>query len=377
LTGWAYVIGGENDEGKMQLYSLPTTWVRPNRSFSKFRIVNPNNPVGDSNKMPPLDRSQVGFACMPNPANPRSALAPASAQSRSVRIDDHIQTSQEVFFENGVFPSVVITLGRDANGNRPMLTASQHRQLSAIVRRKWTGVVRSGEPAIIDAMIERIDPLSVNSREMGWDRSGIQVRTRILSALGVHPFILGEPVSVGGYAQATVIEQRFCKRVNVFLDMLGNVVTNLLGNALTDERLLVWWESCSAVDESIRSGEWKFAVTNGAMSKNEYRTEVLGLPLMEEDTDRSPLLDLVGTLTATNQLLTSVGQGLIPRESVVKLLAFFFQQPEDKMADMLGVGSGSVAEAVESLETAVAVLRKSLSPAELTNDIEERLCCDH
>jgi hypothetical protein len=91
------------------------------------------------------------------------------------------------------------------------------------------GVANYGEPAIVDGMIESVTRLSATQNEMGWEKSEDKIRTRILSAFGVHPYILGEPVGVGGYAQVVNIEKRFYKRVNTFLDMLSTVVTNFVG----------------------------------------------------------------------------------------------------------------------------------------------------
>jgi len=374
LTGWAFIVAGEAPDGGLEMFSLPTTWVQPDHSerpYGRFKIVNPKNPAA-SQKIEPLSRENVGFAYMPDPGNPLSALAPAAAQSRSIRIDDHIQTSREAFFENGIFPSVIITLGRDASGRRPRLTARQHRQLSSIVRRKWSSVANAGEPAIIDALIERIDPLSRESREMGWEKSDDQVRNRILSSLGVHPFLLGFVLNVGGHAQAAQIRQVFCDRVNVFLDMLGGVVTNLVGTQEQDERILIWWELCSAVDQALKSSEIKFAADKGWLTEAEFRAR-LGYPPKEEGQGRSKLLDNPAGLSAVNQLMTLRGQGMISDEETVWLLSQFLRIPEEEIERVFG--GESLSKAVESLEEAQRILRASLRPKQISSDIQKCLCC--
>ena len=35
LTGWGYIVGGQTDDG-FELYSLPTTWIRPDHSKGPF-----------------------------------------------------------------------------------------------------------------------------------------------------------------------------------------------------------------------------------------------------------------------------------------------------------------------------------------------------
>ena len=119
LTGWGYIVANEiksgEHKGGLELYSLPTTWIRPDHKkglFSHFYVIDPSKPASSQMDQKPLDRSQVAFVHLPNPSDPRSALAPATSQIQSIRIDDHIQTSQERFFENGIFPSVIITIGK-------------------------------------------------------------------------------------------------------------------------------------------------------------------------------------------------------------------------------------------------------------------------
>ena len=98
-----------------------------------------------------------------------------------------------------------------------------------------SGVANYGNPAIIDGMVERIDRLSATQNEMGWDKSEVKVRQRILGAFGTHPFILGEPVGVGGHAQAFVIERQFCMGVNTYLNMLSGVMTSFVHPASVEQ----------------------------------------------------------------------------------------------------------------------------------------------
>jgi len=113
LTGWSYLIKDVNkDADRTEIYSVPTTWVVPDhteRPFGAFMLRNPKKPGVQGE---PIPRENVAFAHLPNPSDPLSAIAPASAQSISIRIDDHIQTSQEAFFHNGIFPSVIVTVGK-------------------------------------------------------------------------------------------------------------------------------------------------------------------------------------------------------------------------------------------------------------------------
>lgn len=355
LTGWSYVICGADEEGNMRFYSLPTTWIKPDHregAFSAFRIQNPSE-VG---KQPiVIPRDNVGFAHIPNPADPLSAMAPAASQMAAIRIDDHIQTSQTMFFRNGVFPSVAITIGDNpmGDGSTPRLEGPQRRAIESAIRRMWSNVNNYGTPVILDGLVKSIERMSATQNEMGWDKSEDKVRTRILSAYQVHPFILGEQMA-GSYAQAYVVESRFYDKVNSYLSMLSTLMTVLLGSNYSEERLMCWWTKKEAVDPQIRSTEMREARKNGDISKNEHRA-YLGLSPVEEDVERNALLNSVGGMTGAVQLLSAAGQGMIPADSAVYLLSQFLEIPIDDLESGLNL-QGGTAQATETLQQALSYL---------------------
>lgn len=340
LTGWGYIIGGKTGDSDQpyEFYSVPTTWIKPDHTdgpFSKFWIKDPSNP---SSRPEPLERDVVGFAHLPNPADMKSATAPAIAQIQAIRIDDHIQTSQENFFENGVFPSVIIEMGKDPHpdvpaGVRPRLSPPQRRQVMGAIRKVMGGVANYGSPAIVDGLIENIRPLSMTQKEMGWDKSEDKARTRILSAFGVHPYIIGEPVNIGGYAQAAKIEERFCKRVNLFLRMLGGVMTGMISKT---ESVAVWWEPCAPNDPALKWRNLLAMRANGDITRSEVRAEA-GFPDIDPEglEQRNKLLDSVGGLQAAIQILQSVGSGAIGPDAGGKLMSLFLEIEESDAKEMV------------------------------------------
>jgi phage portal protein BeeE len=311
LTGWSYIAVGKGDkEHPVQFYSVPTTWVTPvhdKGAFAQFKISNPNNPAGQDAK--PLDRSQVAFAHFPNPADPLAALAPTAAQAFGIRIDDKIQASQALFFDNGMFPSCVITVGGNPHpdfpaGVRPRLNAHQRREIFSAIENAQAGVANYGRPAIVDGLIERIDRLQMNSQEMGWEKSDKSNRTRILSAFGVHPIILGEEVA-GSYAQAYIVQNLFCSRVNVFLDMLSTLMSELCSQVYGDEDLMVWWEAAKANDPQMELQKWSTARQNDDVNQNEFR-EMMGL---SPDEDGEPATISQRQVAAVTAVATQVSAG--------------------------------------------------------------------
>jgi len=341
LTGWGYVVGGDNEKGEFELFSLPTTWVKPNHEegpFSRFKIVDPTKPHSEKDS-PWIGRENVGFAYMPNPLDPRLAYAPTSSQITAARIDDHIQSSQQSFFENGIFPSVVVTIGKDphpevSGGVRPRLTVAQRRQVTGAIKKTMAGVANYGNPAIVDGLIESINKLSFSSNEMGWEKSEVSNRARILSAFCVHPYILGENVNVGGYAQAAKIEDRFCKRVNCYLGMLSKVTSGFIRTHTKDNTLCVAWEKCAGYDPDLMWRNLNAARLRGDVSRNEIRVK-LGLRPDESGGDRTHNF-VFQDMQVVDKIQTMLRDGVIEVEQASLLYQVIFDLPADEATTLAG-----------------------------------------
>ena len=292
LTGWAFVVAGEKPNKKgYEFYSVPTTWVHPvhdKGAFAEFKIYDPSDPNAD--RTTTIPGNQVGFAHFPKPSDPLGAVAPAAAQSEAIKIDSYIQSSQKIFFENGVFPSVIVTVGANPHpdvpgGIRPRLTAPQRRQVNAAIKKVSGGIANYGNPAIVDGLIEKIERLSATQNEMGWEKSEKAVRSRILAAFGVHPFMLGDEVA-GSYAQSYNVKEIFYGRVNTFLDMLSVVMTGFTdseeGFIKEADDLIIWWDECKASDPSMEKAMWEAARQRDDVTQNEFRAW-MGLPPDEDD----------------------------------------------------------------------------------------------
>ena len=366
LTGWGFILGGQAEDGtNLEFFSIPTTWVPPIHTkgpFAEFKIQDPKKPQANNadNIFP---RENVGFGYMPNPADPLSALPPLAAQMDAVRIDDHIQTGQERFFENGVFPSVVVSIGRDPHpdvpgGVRPRLTAGQYRQIKGAIQKKMGGVANMGAPAIVDGMIESILPLGYSSNEMGWAESEEKVKTRILSAFAVHPFLLAEPMNVGGYSQAAVIQGVFCDRVNTFLDMLSMIMTNFAVPLAEDtNKLAIWWDTCEPDDPALRAKQLEIGRKNNDITRNEWRANN-GFPAIDAEVERSRLMDHPAGLTGIIQIYTSLGNGLIDNDQAAALIAVFLDIPIEEAKEMVGEGIPQTNEIIEVLQATVEEMKK-------------------
>lgn len=388
LTGRAYVVGQVTDN-EIEFFAIPTSWMRPNGDFTEFEIVNPRNQQ-TVNQQQKLTRENVAFATLPNPSDPTAALAPSQAQARAIMIDEKIQTSQDKFFDNGIFPSVVVTVGADphpAGGGpsfRPRLSGPQRRQVASAIRKTMSGVANYGNPAIIDGMVERIDRLSATQNEMGWDKSEVKVRQRILGAFGTHPFILGEPINVGGHAQAFVIERQFCMGVNTYLNMLSSVMSRFIEPAAIErgEKVVVWWDPCEAMDASIESQNWREARKNGDVTRNEIRHHLLSLPPDETGGDRNTQFSPQHVQQIT-QIQKDVSNGVLDRDAAIATLVITMDLTDAEAGELVPDSpvepetplppapneQEMLAEAASALRSAVEVLK--ITPEQIADKVLE------
>ncbi len=365
LTGWSFIIHDQDKEGNKQLYAVPSTWVVPvhkDGPFSHFRVRDPKNLAASTSNEDLLTKEQVSFAYLPDPSNPLSAIAPATSQMSAIRIDNYIQTSQEQHFQNGIFPSVLVTVGKQPHpdvpgGIRPSLTPTQRRQVHTAINKVMAGVANYGSPAIIDGLIENITRFSSTEPEMGWSNSEDKVRTRILSAFGVHPYILGEPVNVGGYAQAAKIEERFCKRINTYLDMLSGLLTGIANQEEGSEDLLIWWEETKPHDPGLRWQGVQYARTNGDITQNELRAE-LGYPPDEDNNEAV----ISGSMTAqVVQLLAQVGAGAITSDQArAFLIAMGLSDDQAMVIAGNKTEQAAVVQATEEVKKAIEELKQPI-----------------
>lgn len=383
LTGWGFVAAGQSKdkttdkqqkkEDKIDFFGLPTSWVKPDHAdgaFSRFYIVNPNNPTAEGADTP-LDRSQVAFAQFPNPADPLGALSLTQAQNAAIQIDDKIQTSQTAFFDNGIFPGAVVTVGSNPHpafpaGVRPRLNANQRRQIYAAIAKLQAGVQNYGRPAIVDGLIEKIERLTMTNNEMGWDKSEKSVKPRILSAFGVHGFMLGEEMA-GSYAQAYMVERIFCSRVNFFLDMLSTLMTGLCRSQMEDDSLVVWWELAEALDPNLDFQIWNSARGRNDVTKDEFR-HYMGLPPDENESDAEidkVLVQSVVTIAAqvaSGAIQPEQGQAILEGVGVSAELAKKIAGPghtAEGVQQPQPTEQQALAQAADAVDKAVAYLTES------------------
>lgn len=345
LTGEGYWIGGmaggDEQEPKLELYAVPSSWIVPDHSkglFGGFKLQ-----IGFGEGVP-LDKDTVGRIYFPDPSDIKGCLSPLMSCVSAVRIDDHILSSQLQSFERGIHPNLIVSIGKtiDADGKqtqrRPVLAGRQRTQIIRSIQHAWNQSVNAGMPAIIDGLIEDIKKLSNTPQEMDWKQSGEIVKARIMQSFGVNPLILGE-VTPANKAQAVVAEASFATNtLNPIIEKISCEMSKFLSRFYEDgETLAVWLEQARARDDEMEFRQMQFARQQGDVDQDEFRGYI-GLPAVEKKAEapkRSPLLNNPQVLAAITALAAQVSAGALSHDNAVAMLVTTLQISEDDASAML------------------------------------------
>lgn len=329
LPGECFWIGGETN-GKLELWAVPSTWMRP---AGKNWAMD----AGDGRAPTPIPAENVARTYFPDPSDPRKCHSPLKAILKAARTDDYIQESQEQAFAGGIFPNLVVTIGRTRGQDgkltdrRPTLNGPARRQVIRAIRQVWAQSTAAGDPAIIDGLIESIHKLNYSPSEMDWLQSGEIVKKRIMQAYNVNPIVVGE-VPPASKAQAVVANQQMCDQavnpIGVALgETLNEFVTPWFEEDGGGEDIEAWIDPCVADDAEAWAAAWEAARDREDVSRNEYRTEVLGLPPLpdEQNRKRNELLETPAGIAGVVQVLGAVSAGQISREQAALIFETFYE----------------------------------------------------
>jgi phage portal protein BeeE len=345
ITGESYWLGGVKDDGedgeKLEMWAVPTSWVKPKHKGGMFTSYDIE--INGVRKLVDVPPENVARTYFPHPSDLKMAFSPLFAIMEAATIDEHILRSQRQMFERGIYPNMVVTIGKSvgadgkATNARPVLTGQQRRTLVASINQIWNETVNAGEPAILDGMIESIHPLHNTPQEMNWMQSGDSVKRRIMQVYQVNPISVGEIVGANR-AQATEAERQICNQaVNPLAEAFSETATDFAGPMYdTPERLEIWIEKAEPRDQELELERWKTARTNNDASKDEYRTNILGLGPDEREY-RNSLMDVPGGIAPVVQIIMAVGNGTVKKEVASRWLQTFYEIEEetaDKLAGM-------------------------------------------
>jgi len=331
LAGRGFIWIRETAEKRIELWPLSPAWVqRPiagtGSNVRSGWLVQPPT-CGEAF---PIAAQDMLYASYTDPADPlNGCLSPLAAAIRSVHANEAIIESQAKAFENGIFPRHAIVIGKQASsvdaggqpvGVRPKLTVAQEQQILSSIKRRYQGVQNFDSPIILDSLIEDIKTLSLSPRELDFASSSKLTEQRIYRAFGINEISLGA-VENANRASAAVADYHFCSRVNSTLALVGQAVEQWIGVRFGDARLTAWFEPCKPVDVEHQLAVCQALNAMGALSKNEARSMLLGLP------------PIVGGDSA-NVAFTVLEQPVIPAKAL-ETARMFARAPSGKLLEIV------------------------------------------
>ncbi len=291
LTGRSFWWMTRTEDGRLEITPVPAHWVTfvyaESGKFLHYEVKRPNT----TTEPIPVEPKDMLFFPFTDPADPFSTISPLQTQATAVAIDESIQTAQFRAFKNGIFPGVLLRVGKidgigGMPGELPLLDGAQRRDLVAAVQALYGGVLNYGDPLILDALIEGVEKLTHSPQEMDFLDSGEAVKKRIFQAFGVNPIITGQ-TDGANRAQAAVADGIFSASViNPMADLIGQVVSAWIARygGTKDKDLMFWIEPSRPNDDELRLKEWMAGLTNLVVTPDEYRMNVLNLgPQSEEE----------------------------------------------------------------------------------------------
>ena len=279
LTGRSYWWMPDGND-RPEIWPLPSDWVMAADPMRGSYFVTPPG-TGQKFQVP---ADQMAAFVLPDPSDPFGSKSPLQSQAPAVAADEAIQVAQARGFSNGLFPGLLIRVGRQEGidgkeSMRPTLTPAQRKDLIESLRTLHEGAVNYGEPLIVDGQIEGVDRLTNTVQEMDFLGSGKMTKSRIMQAFGVNPLIVGE-IEGSNKAQAVVAERVFtASTVNPLIQLLSESMTRWVVPRFADrERLVAWITPAVADDDELNLQRWGLGLKSGCVTVNEFRARVLNLP---------------------------------------------------------------------------------------------------
>ncbi len=278
LTGKSFLWVTEAENG-LQCWPIPASWIEPAdlmRGTWKLR------PFGAGEEIE-LPNEQICCVMLPSPGSPFDSVSPLQAVAHPVAIDEEIQHAQYRTFKNGIFPGVMVRVGRmpgfaGEKGERPILSGGQRREVIDAIMKMYNSTTGKNAPLVVDGMIESVEKLTNTPEEMDFLGSGKAVKSRILEAFGVSPAVLGQ-LENSNRAAAAVAEANFCANtVNPLIELMSESLTKFCQTYYSDKRLVCWITAASADDRELTLQAWRDAKDASFISQNEYRRFILNLP---------------------------------------------------------------------------------------------------
>lgn len=280
LTGKSYWWMSPTAQRRREIWPIPAHWMRPDDKLRRGWWLRPD---GDA-KEHAIPAHEVAYFYLPNPADPFGVTSPLSTQAASVNADEQILLCQQRAYRQGLNHSVAVRVGdvldtSDGQKRQPALTKEHRQQIIDAVHGMFRGVRNRDDPVILDSFIKDVFKLSLSPSDMDFMESGKLSEGRIYRAFGVNPIVTGAVESANRASSWAADNHFVSSTINPILENMSQVLTAWLPPLFSPgENLVVWIEPAVAHDAEQALREYQAGLAAGAVTVNEYRARILGLP---------------------------------------------------------------------------------------------------
>ncbi|HUY87299.1 MAG TPA: phage portal protein [Pirellulales bacterium] len=293
LTGYAYwwllPVGG-----RTEIWHVPSSWMRPRHSQTKLFVGWDFLPESFEEPIP-LDRSEVVPFWYPDPRNTFNGLGPLEAGAQTIMVDECVIEAQKLAFQLGIHPSALIKLSKGSDNQGKARGARvrefQREQARNALHRHYRGMLRYGEPMILDGRVESVEPYGNKPSDMDFGTNADGAKARVEQIFGTNPYVAGG-AGLSSRAESAESDRHFvASTVNPKIELLSRVLTLwVLPQFDRSGQYVLFIEPARPNDAEMQQAEWAQGLKSGCVTVNEYRTHVLRqTPIPGGDTALVPI----------------------------------------------------------------------------------------
>ena len=308
--GYWWITRSKRHENQNDIWSLPAHWVKPDHAEG-FRASWLVRPAGTETEFR-VDGDSMAYFNYPNVADPFGSYSPVEAGARDILINESLKESQHRSYENDIVPGLAITLGKTAIGvdgkaEKPQAEPHQISQLEARLNQLYRGPGKSRKFILLDRLIDSVDRISNTPNEMDYLDSGSMAKKAIMQIFGVNEIIAGE-VEGANRASAVVADETFLANV---INPLLSLITEILNKTVLplyrrgDENIVTWVDEAVTDDPDSRRADWALGYQMRAVTRDEFRADVLNLPPLPNETGNSFVMGV-------GEIIQPAGEDLTP-----------------------------------------------------------------
>lgn len=288
LTGNAYIYVVDDKQGKpCQLWNIPSHWVIDQPGDDELigsYLIRPTTGIVPTDSMgfgggwfpgvggqERIDAKRVIKIAYPSSMSLVDGYSPLSATAQWNDVSEYIDQSRGQVFYNGAYPGVVLMMDKEIESP----SKEDLDRIEAKFAAKYEGVKRSGRTAIL-APGMTMQAFRQTPVELDYVNSGTQLADWQLAARRTPKSIVGlnEQESYASMIATRAGWYTGCIRPK--LSLIGQVLTENLAKRFDDD-LCTHWPDPTPEEPAARLEKWRWAKTEGLVTDNECRREIMGL----------------------------------------------------------------------------------------------------